>query len=84
MTNDMVNTLSKRVQEDNNAQSSEEVANLLVDLACKYLEDPIKPVPFNTGSCETSQKILEDLKRHPTGWGGTTFENIKNFVPQRK
>ena len=84
MTDDMVNTLSKRVQEDNNAQSSEEVANLLVDLACKYLEDPIKPVPFNTGSCETSQKILEDLKRHPTGWGGTTFENIKNFVPQRK
>ena len=84
MTDNMVGTLSKRVQEDDSAQTSEEVANVLVNLASKYLEDPTKSVPFNTGSCDASQKIIEDLKRHPTGWEGTTYENIKKFVPKRK
>ena len=84
MTNDMVSTLSKRVQEDDNAQSSEDVATVLVNLAREYLKDPTQPVPFNTGSCDASQKILEDLRRYPTGWGGRTYENIKKFVPERK
>jgi hypothetical protein len=39
----------------------------------------ITDVPFNIGSSLDSQRLLEEVKRNPTGWGGIYNEIMKNI-----
>lgn len=69
------------------AQTSEEIGQLLVNLvALKLSSKRITDVPFNIGSNRDSQKMLEELKKYPTGWGGLYNDILKNIppVPERE
>eukprot|EP01039_Chlorochromonas_danica_P006289 gene6288-6935_t len=79
-TDAMVDTLNRRMAAPS-AQSSEEIGTLLVNLAelqskAKHVTD----VPFNVGSNHDSQKVIEEVRKHPTGWGGI-FTNVLQSLP---
>ena len=40
-------------------------------------------VPFNFGSSRESQRIVEEVRKHPTGWGGM-FDQMKAAIPPMK
>ena len=66
------------------AQSSEDVGRVLLNLAKMYLEDHNhehkRQVPFNFGSSVESQEVLEGVRTHPTGWGGI-FDKMRDILP---
>ena len=99
------------------AQSSEDVAQVLVNLAKMHLEVSLfnersymiipefvyfllalfsclhvctlqdgehkRVVPFNFGSSADSQRVVEEVRTHPTGWGGI-FDQMKAAIPPLK
>lgn len=67
------------------AQTSQEIGQLLVNLATlKANSKRITDIPFNIGSNLDSQKILEEVRVHPTGWGGIYSEIISRVPPLPK
>jgi short-subunit dehydrogenase len=63
-------------------QSSAELGQLLVNLVhLKENARRITDIPFNIGSNRDSQKMLEELRKYPTGWGGLYNEILKNIPP---
>jgi len=41
----------------------------------------LSDVPFNVGSSYDSQKVLEEVRVHPTGWGGLYSTIFKSLPP---
>lgn len=79
-TDGMIAGLNYRMQ-SKEAQTAEDVATLLVNLAhMKNRAKRITDVPFNIGSNRDSQSILEDVRKNPTGWGGI-YSEILERVP---
>jgi short-subunit dehydrogenase len=83
-TDKMIESLNKRMQVPEEAQSSEEVAQVLVNLVEKKLvATALTDVPFNVGPGPASQSLIEGLRVHPTGWGGL-YSTYLNSVPPLK
>lgn len=80
-TDGMVSALNQRMASEE-AQDVSEIGQLLVNL--HHLQSRAKrptDVPFNIGSNYESQKLLEDVRKQPTGWGGV-YSEILARVPQ--
>ncbi|RYH29560.1 SDR family oxidoreductase [archaeon] len=79
-TDGIIAGLNYRMQ-SKEAQTADEVATLLVNLAhMKSRAKRITDIPFNIGSNRDSQGILEDVRKNPTGWGGV-YSEILERVP---
>lgn len=53
---------------------------------CRLTAKRMSDVPFNVGSSYDSQKVLEEVRVHPTGWGGiysTIFRSLPPLPPVR-
>lgn len=78
-TNRMIAGLQYRLRSPE-AQSGEDIARLISNLLhMKSAATRITDVPFNIGSSLDSQRLLEEVKRNPTGWGGIYNEIMKNI-----
>eukprot|EP01036_Dinobryon_divergens_P022788 gene22787-31083_t len=79
-TNRMILGLNKRM-ESPEAQTSENVARLIVNIAIiRTTAKRLTDVPFNIGSSYDSQKLLEEVRVRPTGWGGI-YSDIFGSLP---
>ena len=66
----MVNNLNQRMA-SNEAQSPDEIAAVIANLIyLKFGAKNLTDIPFNIGSSSTSQKVIEEVRKNPTGWGG--------------
>eukprot|EP01040_Poterioochromonas_malhamensis_P006748 gene6748-7271_t len=64
------------------AQSSEDIAKVINNLIhLKLRSTRMTDIPFNIGSGYDSQKLLEEVRLHPTGWGGVYSEITKILPP---
>jgi NADP-dependent 3-hydroxy acid dehydrogenase YdfG len=64
------------------AQTAEDVAKVLTNLIhMKLTATRMTDVPFNIGSSYDSQRLLEEVKKFPTGWGGIYNEITKILPP---
>jgi len=69
LTQRMIESLNQRMQTDE-AQSSESVAEIIVNLVLQKLDNPdMTKIPFNMGTSKQSQKLLESVRVVPSGWG---------------
>lgn len=69
------------------AQSPEQVAGIVLTLTSMKFSGPGRAtdVPFNIGTSPDSQRVLEAVKLHPTGWGGLyngLLANLPTLVEQ--
>jgi len=80
LTEAVVQSLNRRMASDE-AQDSEDVANVIVHLAVmKLASRRIEDIPFNIGTSTNSQAVLEAVRKQPTGWGGM-YTNLLRSVP---
>lgn len=67
----MINALNLRMKTEE-AQTSESVAQVIIDIVQKKLDNPesdITNLPFNMGTNTQSQGVLESIRLVPSGWG---------------
>lgn len=63
------------------AQTGVDVAQVLTNLIhLKLRSTRMTDIPFNIGSSYDSQKLLEEVRRYPTGWGGL-YHDITRILP---
>jgi len=80
----VVQSLNRRMASDE-AQDSEDVANVIVHLAVmKLASRRIEDIPFNIGTSMNSQAVLEAVRKQPTGWGGMYANLLKSVPPLPK
>jgi NAD(P)-dependent dehydrogenase (short-subunit alcohol dehydrogenase family) len=78
MTQRMIAGLNVRIEQ---GQSSEELANLIVNVASMKLKAKrLTDIPFNIGSNYDSQSLLAEIRKFPTGWGGV-YNDILGSIP---
>ena len=66
----MIATLNQRMA-SSEAQTSEDIAAVITNLIyLKFGSKTLTHVPFNIGSNSLSQKVIEEVRKQPTGWGG--------------
>jgi NAD(P)-dependent dehydrogenase (short-subunit alcohol dehydrogenase family) len=64
------------------AQPAAEIGHLLANLLTLRLNAKrLTDVPFNIGSTHDSQRLLEEVRVNPTGWGGVYSEIFKSLPP---
>jgi NAD(P)-dependent dehydrogenase (short-subunit alcohol dehydrogenase family) len=81
LTKRMAASLARRMKTPE-AKTSEEVAMVVANVAqLKHDLSNLHDVPFNVGSSPESQAILEEFRKHPTGWGGT-FTTMLKAMPK--
>lgn len=81
LTQRMIGGMNARIQ-SNEGQSSEELATLIVNVASMKLKAKrLTDIPFNIGSNYDSQKLLAEVRKLPTGWGGVYNEILANIPP---
>jgi NADP-dependent 3-hydroxy acid dehydrogenase YdfG len=85
LTDRMVAGLSYRIHQSQEGQKTEEISRLLNNLIilkthAKHLVD----IPFNIGSSVDSQKLIEEIRKQPTAWGGIYNEILKSVPPLPK
>lgn len=81
LTDDLVRRLGGFIRSPQ-SQASEDVARLFVSLvSLKLKAKGVSEVPFNIGSSYDSQKVLEGVRKFPTGWGGIYYDLIKSMPP---
>lgn len=79
LINRLIKGLEQRIQSPE-GQTGGDVAKLLVNIAgLKIKAKRLTDVPFNIGSSMDSQKILEEVKKQPTGWGGLYYEILQGL-----
>ena len=79
-TQTMVDSLNSRMK-SGEAQDQEEVARVIVNLA--HMKDDarkIVEVPFNIGTNQASQGVIEAVRKNPTGWTGM-YAQLLGVVP---
>ena len=78
----MIDSLDRRMASPE-AQTAEDVAVIVHHLAVIKFEGPGRAtdVPFNMGTSPESQRVLEDIRVNPTGWGGLYSELLKHMPP---
>lgn len=76
----MIDSLNRRMASQE-AQSAESVAEIVHHLAVLKYEGRgrITDVPFNIGTSQESQKVIEDVRVNPTGWGGIYSQLLANM-----
>lgn len=80
-TDRMVAGLNQRMHAPG-AQDVEEISQLLIKLALiKINTKRITDVPFNIASNYDSQKVLEEIRVNPTGWGKIHYEILQSVPP---
>jgi hypothetical protein len=66
----MINNLNQRMV-SSEAQAPEDIAAVIANLIyLKFGSKNVTEVPFNMGSNSASQKVLQEVRKNPTGWGG--------------
>lgn len=81
LTQRMIGGLNARIQ-SKDGQSSEELATLIVNVATMKLKAKrLTDIPFNIGSNYDSQKLLAEVRKLPTGWGGVYNEILSSIPP---
>jgi NAD(P)-dependent dehydrogenase (short-subunit alcohol dehydrogenase family) len=79
-TQTMVDSLNSRMQ-SGEAQDQNEVARVIVNLAhMKDSSRKIVEVPFNIGTNQASQGVIEAVRKNPTGWTGM-YAQLLGVVP---
>jgi len=66
------------------AQTAQSVGVIVHHLALRKFVDGrgrITDVPFNMGTSPESQKVIEDVRVNPTGWGGAYTRLLANLPP---
>ena len=69
------------------AQTAQSVGVIVHHLALRKFIDGrgrITDVPFNMGTSPESQKIIEDVRVNPTGWGGAYTRLLANLPPMQQ
>lgn len=76
----MVDSLNSRMK-SGEAQDQNEVARVIVNLAhMKDSSRKIVEVPFNIGTNQASQGVIEAVRKNPTGWTGM-YAQLLGVVP---
>ena len=76
----MVDSLNSRMK-SGEAQDQNEVAKVIVNLAhMKDAARKIVEVPFNIGTNQASQGVIEAVRKNPTGWTGM-YAQLLGVVP---
>jgi NAD(P)-dependent dehydrogenase (short-subunit alcohol dehydrogenase family) len=79
-TNRMVAGLNYRMTTPE-AQTGDDIAKVLTNLVhLKTTSTRMTDIPFNIGSSYDSQRLLEEVKKFPTGWGGI-YNEITKMLP---
>eukprot|EP00606_Chrysophyceae_sp_TOSAG23-5_P000544 GSChrysophyteH2.ASY1.ANO1.1015.1 assembled CDS len=82
LTQMVVDRLHRRMASAEESQDSEEVAKVIVHLAVMRMNTHrIEDIPFQMGTGENSQKVIEAVKREPTGWTGM-YANLLRSIPK--
>ena len=77
----MIHNLNRRM-DSNEAQSSHAMAQVVIHIAIlKFQSTLITQVPFNIGTNEFSQDVLQSFRKYPTGWGGN-YTAIFTAIPK--
>lgn len=81
LTDRMIAGLNHRIQSAE-GQTSDDIGVLLHNLVqLRIRAKRLTDVPFNLGSGKDSQKLLEEIRVQPTGWGGVYSEILKSLPP---
>jgi hypothetical protein len=66
----MIKNLNQRMA-SSEAQTPEDIAAVIANLIyLKFGAKSLTDVPFNIGSNSLSQKVIEEVRKNPTGWNG--------------
>lgn len=79
----MVSLLNKRMTTDE-AQSSDSVGELIVSIVLRKLDNAtfdISDLPFNMGTNEPSQRVLDSVRVVPSGWSDMHRSFLKLIEP---
>ena len=77
----MIQSLNHRM-DSNEAQSSSSMAQVVIHIAILKLQSSlITQIPFNIGTNEFSQNVLQSFRKFPTGWGGN-YTSIFTALPK--
>ena len=77
----MIQSLNRRM-DSSEAQSSSSMAQVVIHMAILKLQSTlITQVPFNIGTNEFSQDVLQSFRKYPTGWGGN-YTAIFSALPK--
>lgn len=77
----MIAGLNARIS-GSEGQTAEDVAQVVVNVAeLKGRAKRLTDVPFNIGSSADSSKLLQEIRRQPTGWGGLYNDILRSMPP---